>query len=83
MSQSEATAELEELRLRVAAQDRLIAAMIDENEQIHIVRQHYESRRWCHLLQGTLLYRVAVGVRNRLRSLLGVLGRLQRGAGAP
>ncbi|MCP4435909.1 MAG: hypothetical protein GY812_10515 [Actinomycetia bacterium] len=31
--------ELEELRLRVAAQDRLIEAMVDENADIHELRR--------------------------------------------
>lgn len=61
--------ELAELRLRVAAQDRLIAAMLEENESIHVIRRHYESRRWYHLLEGTVPYRVAVAVRNLLRSV--------------
>lgn len=33
------TAELRELRLRVEAQDRLIAAMLEENESIHELRR--------------------------------------------
>lgn len=35
----EESAEVRELRLRVAAQARLIQAMIDENEQIHQLRR--------------------------------------------
>lgn len=72
--------ELERLRLRVAAQDRLIAAMIEENESIHVIRRHYESRRWYHLLEGTIVYRVALVARNGVRSLLRVLRGLLPGA---
>ena len=64
-------AELRDLRLRVAAQDRLIAAMIDENESIHQLRRN--SHHFVQLYErysGTFPFDSALAARRRVRALL-------------
>lgn len=62
--------ELTELRLRVAAQDRLIAAMLEENESIHDLRRSTdELARIYHRFRGTPAFDAALAARARLRTL--------------
>ncbi len=64
------TAELEALRARVAAQDRLIAAMLEESEDIH------ELRRRNHQLEQYIGRILAVpGVRGALKVRRRLMGR--------
>lgn len=61
-------AELAELRLRVAAQDRLIAAIIEENEDIHqLRRRNADLERRFHMIRSVLPVRLLRAVRSRLR----------------
>lgn len=65
----EVEAELTELRLRVAAQDRLIAAMLEENTSIHDLRRSTdELARVYHRFRGTPLFDAALTARSRLRT---------------
>ena len=67
----EVAAELAELRLRVAAQDRLIAAMLDENESIHDIRRSQgDMARIYHRFCGSFLFEVALAVRARVKGTL-------------
>lgn len=62
--------ELAELRLRVEAQDRLIAAMLEENVSIHELRRSTdELARIYHRFRGTPLFDKALEVRARLRTM--------------
>jgi hypothetical protein len=66
----EVAAELTELRLRVAAQDRLIAAMLEENESIHDLRRSTdELARIYHRFRGTPVFDAALAARARVRAL--------------
>lgn len=63
--------ELRDLRLRVAAQDRLIAAMIDENESIHRLRRNsHEFVRLYERYSGTFPFDSALEARRRIRAIL-------------
>jgi hypothetical protein len=65
---AEVAAELSELRLRVAAQDRLIAAMLEENQSIHDLRRSTdELARIYHRFRGTPAFDAALAARARLR----------------
>ncbi len=63
--------ELRELRLRVAAQERLIAAMIDENEQIHQLRRstHAVARIYDRYHRSPL-FAAGLKVWRKLRSVM-------------
>jgi hypothetical protein len=66
--ESEEGAELRTLRLRVGSQERLIAAMIEENEEIHALRRRNHQ---LELYLGRVLdlapVRLALRLRQRLR----------------
>jgi hypothetical protein len=64
--------ELERLRMRVAAQDRLVAALLEENEDIHALRRRNAEleQRFADFTSMPPV-RLALGVRNRLRALAG------------
>ncbi|CAN5481756.1 hypothetical protein BH10ACT3_BH10ACT3_24420 [soil metagenome] len=67
---AEVAAELSELRLRVAAQDRLIAAMLEENQSIHELRRSTdELARIYHRFRGTPAFDAALAARARLKGL--------------
>lgn len=67
---ADVVSELTELRLRVAAQDRLIAAMLEENESIHDLRRSTdELARIYHRFRGTPAFDAALAARARLRAL--------------
>jgi hypothetical protein len=74
-AQSAESAELQELRLRVAAQDRLIAAMLDENEQIHELRRstHAVARIYDRYHRSPV-FAALLGVWRRLRSVVPGIG---------
>jgi hypothetical protein len=64
---SRTTTELEELRARVAAQDRLIESFISENEDIHALRQrNHQLEQYVGKLLGVPGVRGALKVRRRL-----------------
>ena len=66
------TSELDRLRLRVAAQDRLIAAMLEENEDIHrLRRRNWELEQRFQRLRSTFPVNVVLGARRRVRAVLG------------
>lgn len=67
----EESSEIAELRLRVAAQERLIAAMIDENEQIHELRRstHAVARIYDRYHRSPL-FAAGLKVWRRLRSIV-------------
>ncbi|MEI2698427.1 MAG: hypothetical protein V9E94_08785 [Microthrixaceae bacterium] len=69
------SSELAELRLRVAAQERLIAAMIDENEQIHELRRstHAVARIYDRYHRSPL-FAAGLKVWRRLRSIVPGIG---------
>lgn len=69
------SAELRALRLRVAAQDRLIQAMLDENEQIHDLRRstHAVARIYDRYHRSPL-FAAGLKVWRRLRSVVPGLG---------
>lgn len=74
-TESASTEELRELRLRVAAQDRLIAAMLDENEQIHELRRSTHAvARIYHRYHQSPAFAALLGVWRRLRSVVPGLG---------
>ncbi len=69
------TAELDRLRLRVAAQDRLIAAMLEENEDIHrLRRRNWELEQRFQRLRSTFPVNLVLGARRRVRAVLGGSG---------
>lgn len=74
-AESAESAELQELRLRVAAQDRLIAAMLDENEQIHELRRstHAVARIYDRYHRSPL-FAAGLKVWRRLRSIVPGIG---------
>ena len=60
-------AELEELRLRVAAQDRLIEAILAENDDIHVLRRrNHELEQYMGKLLGSAPAQAALKVRRRI-----------------
>ncbi len=60
-------AELDDLRLRVAAQDRLIEAMLSENADIHALRRrNHELEQYLGKLLSFPPVRVALKVRRRI-----------------
>lgn len=78
---SDAT-ELVDLRLRVAAQDRLIEAMLVENEQIHELRRSTHAvARIYDRYHTSPAFAAALAVWRRLRSV--IPGIAPRGSGAP
>lgn len=64
--------EVDELRLRVAAQDRLIAAMLEENEDIHrLRRRNWELEQRFQRMRSTFPVNVVLGLRRRVRHAMG------------
>lgn len=60
-------AELDELRQRVAAQDRLIEAILAENEDIHALRRrNHQLEQYVGRILGVPGVRKALEVRRRL-----------------
>ena len=60
-------AELEELRLRVAAQDRLIEAILAENDDIHALRRrNHELEQYMGKLLGSAPAQAALKVRRKI-----------------
>ncbi|MBS1837708.1 MAG: hypothetical protein JST64_08420 [Actinobacteria bacterium] len=63
--------ELADLRLRVAAQDRLIQAMLEENEQIHQLRQSTHAvARIYDRYHSSPVFAAGLRVWRRLRSIV-------------
>ena len=59
--------ELEELRSRVAAQQRLIEAMLDENADIHeLRRRNHELEQYMGRLLAFAPVRAAIKIRRRI-----------------
>jgi hypothetical protein len=59
--------ELDELRLRVAAQDRLIEAILAENEDIHALRRrNHELEQYMGKLLGSAPAQAALKVRRKI-----------------
>lgn len=63
--------ELRTLRQRVEAQDRLIAAMLDENEQIHDLRRSTHAvARIYHRYHASPAFATALGAWRRVRDVV-------------
>lgn len=71
VADDDGSVELTELRLRVAAQDRLIEAMLEENESIHEIRRNMsELARLYDRLRRSRVVAALLVLRARLRQRL-------------